>query len=152
MYEDDIQTHEDYLDYMEHCYSSVQRTNAYRILSFLKYGNKQAVQEVSHNPETSMTAYYSVAGTKRWAGIITGKDMILLLADNDLVDKYKEEIEAQNLKSTNMSWNRGAIIIPTTKDGGMIDKEGNLTLDMQFVVDFAQHCLSDDTPPFGMLG
>ena len=151
MYEDSIKTHEEYLNYIQNCYGDMQSKNSYRILSFLSYSNENAIQRVSNNPETSITAYYSVRSTKRWAGIITGKDKILLLADDDIINKYKDKIGQQNLKIANFSWKRGAIVIPTTIDGGFVDEEGNLTLDMGFITDFGEFCLSDNTPSYGKL-
>ena len=146
-----IRTHGEYLDYIKHCYGVVQYTNAYRILSFLKYGNENAVELVSNNPHTSITAYFSVLTTKRWAGIITGDDKILLVADNDIINKYKDEIERESLKIVNLSLNRGAMVINTTMDGGLVDEKGHLLLDMDFIVDFGEYCLSENTPPYGKL-
>ena len=125
MSDESIRTHSEYLDYVTHCYGEVQSTNAYRILNFLKGGNYNAMEIVSNNPETSTTAYFLNPTTKRWAGIIVGKDKILLVADNDIVNKYKDKIEQKGLKIANLSWNRGAIVIITTMDGGLVDEEGN---------------------------
>jgi len=164
MFEESIRTHEEYDENIRCCYGDVQSTNAYRILKFLGYGNENAIKRVSNNPETSMTAYFSVPSTKRWAGIITGNDKILLLADNDIVDKFKEKIgamttiihndgtiEEKELQFANFSWNRGAIVIPTDMDSGLVDNKGNLMLDMELAVDFGKYCLSEDTPPYGKL-
>ena len=165
--EETIRTHEKYLEYIEECYGEVQGTNAYRILNFLKDGNKNAIEVVSNNPNTSMTAYFLLPTTRRWVGIITGRDKILLVADNDIFYKYKDEmerenlkitiyrskgkIERENLKITNLSFNRAGMVIITTIDGGWVDEEGNLLLDMGFVTDFGRYCLSENTPPYGEL-
>ena len=146
-----IRTHGEYLDYINRCYGEVQYTNAYRILSFLKYGNENAIEIVSNNPNTSTTAYFSMPTTKRWAGIIVGDDKILLVADNDIINKYKDKIEQQSLKIVDLSWNRGAMLIITTMDGGLVDEKGHLLLDMEFVTDFGKYCLSENTPPYGKL-
>jgi len=164
MDEESIKTHEEYEEYVQQCYGDVQSTNAYRILNFLSYGNKNAIKRVSNNPETSMTAYFSVPSTKRWAGIITGSDKILLLADNDIIDKYKDKINAtvtiihdegvvekKELQFANFTWNRGAIVIPTDIDSGLVDNKGHLMLDMEFVVELGKFCLSENTPPYGKL-
>ena len=150
MSEEKIETHDEYIDYVSEMYGEVQSTNAYRLLLYL-CGNPKALERVSNNPETSITAYYSLPSTKRWIGIVTAKDKIFILTDNDIINKYKEMIEQQNLKIANFTWKRAAMIIPTAMEDGFVDDEGILTLDMDFVFEFAKICLSNDTPPYGKL-
>ena len=147
----EIRTHGEYLEYINQCHGEAQYTNAYRILSFLKYGNENAIEMVSNNPHASLTAYLFMPITKRWAGIITGDDKILLVADNDIINEYKDKIEQQSLKIANLSLNRGAMVIMTTMDGGLVDEKGHLLLDMEFVSDFGEYCLSENTPPKGSI-
>jgi hypothetical protein len=162
--ESEITTHGEYREYVARYFGQTQSTNAYRILSFLAFGNKNAIEHVSGNPHTRLTAYFSVPSTKRFVGIITGIDKITLLADSDIMDKFVKEFGTRvavgfdggedgykNLQTTNFTWNRGAMIIPTDPDSGFVDDEGNLIIDMEFVTNFGKFCLADDAPPYGKL-
>ncbi|MCL2079197.1 MAG: leucine-rich repeat protein [Oscillospiraceae bacterium] len=151
MPEERINTHKEYLDYVGGIYGKIQSANAYRLLLHLSAGNPKALERVSNNIETSTTAYFSLPSTKRWVGIVTVKDKIFLWTDKDIIKKHKEMIEEQNLKTVNLTWSRAAILIPTDMEGGFVDDRGILTLDMDFVLEFAKICLSENTPPYEKL-